>query len=413
MHFFYIDPGLRDDLGHHANSCRLITRELAALGIGFSVHAHASVVPALQQELGARPVFSQLTYWSTDHDPISGWLTSFLHSAAATHHDMSRVPRPARDDFVYLNSAQAPQFMALLGWAQGVPAAQRPHLAVEFGTGPGLDFEREAKGLRIRTRDPRQDPRAVLYRHAATLLPKLEAARVNLFTFEEMSSHLYGFLLKAPVRALPLPQCAAGPIVLRGGRRPPTVSVLGHQRPDKGYALVPEILRILLDRRPDVRLLVHNGAPGEMAEVQQAVRNLIPGHPMLTVDERLAGPALWQELLQRSDIILCPYPVWRFASAYSAVAAEAVANAIPMVVPAGTTLSALLDRFGGGGTRFEGAAPAAIAEATIRAIDEFEALGARAISAAVKWGKTMGPANMVRALIEAAYPEFAQGADRP
>jgi hypothetical protein len=50
--------------------------------------------------------------------------------------------------------------------------------------------------------------------------------------------------------------------------------VIGHQRPDKGYQHMPEAARALLAEEPDIRLLIHNGAPDEMAETQSALRTL-------------------------------------------------------------------------------------------------------------------------------------------
>jgi glycosyltransferase involved in cell wall biosynthesis len=399
MKFYYVDPGLRNNLGHHANSCRLITRELRALGIPCSVFAHTSVEAALREELGARPHFAQLTYWTVDTDPIAGWLTSFLKVATETTHNLRCLPMPATDDIVYLNSAQAAQFLALLQWLTGLPAERRPRAMVEFGTDPGVDFEVIPQGLRVSTRDPRADPRAVMYRFAAGLFPALDLSRLHLFTFEPTSSKLYGYLVKAPVDVLPLPQFADAKIRDRRGATPITVAVLGHQRPDKGYALVPDIAAQMLRQRPNVRLLIHNGAPDEMAQTQQQLRQMAQAHHQITLDERTAGPALWAELLDRSDLILCPYPVHRFAAAYSAVAAEAVASGIPLVVPSRTTLFTLLGRYGGGGIAFGQANPAGIANAVLAAVDRFDELAEKALAGAQKWQQTMGPRNMVKALL--------------
>ena len=79
-------------------------------------------------------------------------------------------------------------------------------------------------------------------------------------------------LLGRPVGVLPLPQFAQAAVTSRTGHRPITVSVLGHQRPDKGYHLMPEIARLLLAHEPDIRLLVHNGAPDVMPRIQEEMR---------------------------------------------------------------------------------------------------------------------------------------------
>ena len=224
MHFHYVDPGLRNELGHHANYCRLITRELRALGISFSVYAHNSVEDTLTEELGAKKLFRQLTYWSTDVDPIAGWLTSFVRATAETWQDLARMPQPGRDDIVYLSSAQPAQRMALLQWMRNLPRERTPQVMAEFATGAGVDYEVIPEGIRVTPRDPRQDARAVLYRYAAGALPHVDQSRLHMFTFEPMSSKLYSFVLKAPVCTLPRPHFSEQASFSRAGRRPITVS---------------------------------------------------------------------------------------------------------------------------------------------------------------------------------------------
>ena len=81
------------------------------------------------------------------------------------------------------------------------------------------------------------------------------------------------------------------------------------------------------------------------------------------------------------------------------MATEALANAIPLVVPANTSLSRLLDQYDGPGTVFESYDSAAIVAATRRALADFDAIAARAEVAAERWNATMGVGNMVTALL--------------
>ena len=53
MRVIYADPGLRDNLGHHANSCRAILRELERRGVTVVVLGLASIIPELKDELHA------------------------------------------------------------------------------------------------------------------------------------------------------------------------------------------------------------------------------------------------------------------------------------------------------------------------------------------------------------------------
>ena len=403
MRVIYADPGLRDNLGHHANSCRSILRELEKRGITVIVLGLASVIPELREELHALPFFGAYTYWQTDGDPVAGWLNCFETSVRVTVEDLQRLRGVTADDIIYLNSAQPAQFMALVKWSTALPLEQRPHIVIEFGTDPAVDVEfgtgENAGKFNLRLRDYRNDPRAMFYRHAACHLTEPDLARFHMATFDGASSTIFGLLLNRPVGVLPLPQFAKAAVTSRVGRRPITVSVLGHQRQDKGYHLMPEIARLLLAHEPDIRLLVHNGAPGVMPRIQQEMRAHAAVEYRLTLNEQTAGSDLWEDLLRQSDLILCPYEPARFVASYSAVATEALANAIPLVVPAKTSLSRLLDAYGGPGTAFESYDSTSIVAATRQAVAAFDTIAARAETAAGRWNATMGVENMVTALL--------------
>jgi glycosyltransferase involved in cell wall biosynthesis len=401
MKLVYADPGLRDNLGHHANSCRAIRRELQRRGIDVTVLSLVNIIPELKAELNAVPLCRAHTYWQTDGDPISGWLNAFDISARVTEEDLRRLQGINADDILYLNSAQPAQFMALIRWSHALPQDRRPHIVLEFGTDPGVDVEatNEPGKFNLRLHDYRVDPRAMFYRFAARQITDQDLARFHMRTFDTGSSAIYTTLPGRPVGVLPLPQFARAAVTSRVGRRPATVSVLGHQRPDKGYHLMPEIARLLLAHEPEIRLVIHNGAPDGMPQVQKELRAHAAVETRLTLNEETAGPALWAELLQGSDVILCPYEPARFVASYSAIATEAVAHAIPVVVPKGTSLSRLVDGFGGPGTAFERYEPASIVAATRRALADFDALAGRAAAAAERWSATMGVSNMVAALL--------------
>jgi len=407
MRVLYLDPGLTGDLAHHANSCRAICGELRRRGIEVAVFAHHTVTPEVRAAVGATPLFRAFTYWTTDGDPLCGWLNAFDRSWRATVEDLSRVQGIEATDLVYLNSAHTAQLMALIRWFQSLPADRKPHVVLEFGAEPGVDLVPGAEPgqLVIQGRDSRRDPRATLYRFAAGHLTDADLTRFHMTTFDRSTSRMYTHVLGKPVGVLPLPQFTRPGVTRRAGRRPITVSVLGFQRVDKGYHLMPLIARALLAHEPDIRLLVHNCVPEQMPAVQKELRAHAEVESRITVDERVAGPELWDPMLEATDIMLCPYEPARYVASYSAVAAEAVANGIPLVVPARTSLADLLEMFGNPGTCFEAWNQESIVAATRSAIADFDVLANRAAEAAAQWNATMGVGNMVTRLL--AYAELS------
>jgi glycosyltransferase involved in cell wall biosynthesis len=212
-----------------------------------------------------------------------------------------------------------------------------------------------------------------------------------------------------PVGVLPFVHHATTRLRSRVGARPCTVSVIGHQRVEKGYGLMPDVVRILQASGEDIRLLIHNGDPREMADAQQAVRKLAATDARIRLDERVADPAIWSELLDASDLIVCPYEPSRYALSASAVASEAIANAIPVVVPGHTALSRLVREFGGPGTTFEGFDAVSVAAGVLEALRNFDQLAELAYLAAGRWAERFGPDRLVEAILAVGDPGAVNG----
>ncbi|BAE52591.1 glycosyltransferase [Paramagnetospirillum magneticum] len=397
--FAYVDSALMNNLGHHANSARNISTELRSRGIPCAVLGYLELEPALKDELAAAPWFRCNTYGIYDNDPICGWLANFDFVSRVLADDMNRIQGIAATDVIYVNSVQPPQFMGIVRWAQALPEDRRPTVIVEFGTDPGLVAHDTPEGLRFSPMDTRVDSRAVLLRYTARHLSEADQKWLRLATFDTQSSAIFQLLLDFPVGTLPLPQQAMTSCRDRSGTRPITIGILGHQRGEKGFDKVPALVARLLAERTDIRVLVHNGLPEGMVTPQQELRAMAAADPRLTLDERTADGVLWASLLDQTDLIVCPYNRNRFISSYSAVASEAMANAIPVVVPEGTTMHAVIREFGEPGTIFKEESVEAIAAATHAALDDFDRLAELARQASIRWGETRGAKCLVDTLL--------------
>ncbi|EME68237.1 hypothetical protein H261_19404 [Paramagnetospirillum caucaseum] len=402
--FAYIDTALWNNLGHHANSARHISTELRGRGIPCAVLGHVDIEAGLKDELFATPWFRCHTYGSYDQDPVCGWLTNFEIVSRTLAEDLGRIQGISRADTLYVNSIQPPQFMGVVRWAQSIPEDQRPTVIMEFGTDPGLQAVDTPEGLRFHPMDTRVDSRAVLLRYTARHLTEADRNWLRLATFDAQSSSIFQMLLDFPVGTLPLPQQAVTSCRDRSGRRPVTVGILGHQRGEKGFDKVPALVARLLAERDDIRVLVHNGWPEGMVAQQQELRTIAAADSRLILDERTADAVLWAALLEQSDLIVCPYNRNRFISSYSAVASEAMANAIPVVVPEGTTMHAVIREFGEPGTIFREESVEGILAATNAALDDFDRLAGLARQASIRWGETRGARCLVDTLLSWQAP---------
>ncbi len=398
MRVFYLDPALHDDAGHHTNYCRYIVGELRGRGLETLVFGHEDLPQALQVELGATAQFRVYTYTNNDEDPFCPWLTGFDALTDKTVEDLSRLPAAEPEDLVFLNSARPIQVAALIEWRRTMRPDRRPIIVVE-SVSTGLEVSPISGGLKVTVPDPRSDPKAALFRYVARRLPREANAAFHFVTFNAFPTELFRLLLDYPVRTLPSPFRALARLRNRAGARPVTVSILGHQRPVKGYHLLPVVVRELLAARADIRVFVQNVASQEGADTQKKLCEMAQGADRLTVEQTPASRTRWPQLLEMADLIVCPYQPQFYVAGFSAVLNEALANGIPVVVPAGTTLERLVQECGGPGTCFEAFDAGSIVAATSQLLDRFDHFATLAHEAGLRWPETRGPARLVDALL--------------
>jgi len=402
MRLIYLDTGLAHERGHHANYCRLIANEMKARDLALVVYATREIEPKLKSDLNATPLFRWSTYKSmyAGRDAISGWLRDFELAWKTTLDDLRQITPVRSDDVVYFSAARPAQFMAAVQWMWQTPLPQRPRIVIEFASEPGLQLVQSAQGRRhFEVPDPRQNPRAMLYHHVASMLQPDDLSRLRLVTFDRGISEIFQGLLERPVGVIPLPLHAITTRRPRAGKRPITISVLGHQRTEKGFQLVPDVLKQLLDV-PNVEFLIHNSAPGEMAVPQNAVRELAKSHANIRLNEDPGDGPRWTSLLEASDLALCPYDPIRYSITYSGVQSDCLANGVPAVLPANSRLSAISQEFGGVSADFAEWTAPSIAAAVREAVAQFDSLADRAAAAAAQWAKVHGANRMVDSLLE-------------
>jgi glycosyltransferase involved in cell wall biosynthesis len=398
MNFLYLDTGLISNIGHNAFSCRHITRELKKRGINTYVLAHKDIQADVRQELNAEAYFHCYT-WSTYSslpggavDPFCGWLNDFEIAWSNMRGDLEKIRGMTADDVVYVNSARAPQVMAVWSWFTQTPLNRRPTIFMEFGN--ALNVTLGDKGVTW-IPEPRHDSMPTLLRYIGLKMHKEDQPRFKLATFANRCSNAYSKLMEYPVLTIPLPHRAITDCHSRVGKRIKTVSVIGQQGWNKGYQLVPQFATQLLAQRDDVRLLIHNNIPNNMAKDHALIRALALADSRVTVNEEFADSKLWSYLLNESDLLVCPYNAKTYSTSYSAVASEAMANGIPLIAPANSTLSDVLEEFGTPGATFSDFTSKSVLEATINVLDDFDSAAEKASLAAAQWEATKGAGNLV------------------
>ena len=405
MRCFYLDPGLRNDVGHHGNFCRYITTAFRRKGIETLVFGHRDVIETLAAECDARGHFQTFTYRFSDGDPIAGWLNGFDAGVQSTLEDLQRLPPVHASDLVYLSTTWPAQLLALLRWYRSLPEPQRPCLIFEVSQG-GLSGRRQGEAIHLELPDPREDPRATLYRHIASrhMQPLPLPPRVYFISFDAAMAMAFNQLTGCAITTMPLPYKATGPLRNRAGAVPITLANLGHQRRTKGYQLMPDIVRSLLRGHRNIRILIQTvgGDKDVTRPVTDDLQAMAAADPRLILDDRSTDGSQWATLLARADLMLCPYLPATYTTEFSSLACEALTNAIPVIVPAGTTLETLLDACGGPGVAFAATEAPEILAAINSVLGRFDDYAHKAYLAALAWSETRGPDRLVERLVALA-----------
>ena len=392
----YIDTSLRTDLGHYANSCRNIAGEFRRRQLSVDVYGNRSMPASMAKRLGATPFFRHAGFENIlAHLPISVlFRADYLLGRTSFLQDLKSIWHRGPYDFLYLNSILPAQLAALATWLRTFPNGEAPAVVAEFGSpsGTGMADQVTQGGLNWRRHTP-------FYIEAAGLF-RGDVQRPLLFTFDPIASADFASLLQMPVETMPTVHAGTEPPRLRcrrDGRI--TVSFLGHQRADKGYHLVPEIVRGLLAQSLPIRILVHNGDP-ENDPISQELEAMAKDLPELVFEHAPADAKYWQDLLERSDLIALPYEPPRYRASYSAVAVEAVSAGIPLVVPAGTTMEALMQSYQAGATSFSDWDACEIVKAIEMAVNDFEKLAQMSAAGASRRNNENGAQNFVDRLLQ-------------
>jgi hypothetical protein len=408
MRILYADAGLRGLEGHLASSGIAIPPAFRRLGHEVTVLGHGDLVPALQKTTGALPFFRAFTWGRWSADPLAGWMIDFSEALNLTVADLHLAwSEFGPFDLVYINTARAAQLAAAALWVkQAFPDADTaPVVAVQLGPDTGL---RRTGSLHVPTFAFR-DPSTIMHRYATLLVGKEWIARLALLAVNKAVAEEYSFLIDQPVKAMTTPEGLPMPRQREAGKGL-VIGVLGHQRLDKGYELLPDVISEVLQRYAHVQFLVQHSDPKgaaqedrpRMERITTELSQLAAYEPRLKVIlQPIVGKA-WFELIDRCDIVALPYDPPRYASSYSAIFGEALASGAAIVAPSGTTMSKDMHDLGGVGATFSDWTAPSVARAIGAVIDQFDDLRKRAYQGGIAWREVHGPDAYASAVIQAA-----------
>ncbi|MHB8727679.1 MAG: glycosyltransferase family protein [Sulfuricaulis sp.] len=171
---------------------------------------------------------------------------------------------------------------------------------------------------------------------------RFEKGSVTFYSDTEELAAQYNQLDAFHFLTLPIPIDDSLSVRKRTGQLPLTVSYLGDAREEKGFHLLPKLIKDLRtaglgEDRVRFRIQANLPRAGTTARVRNAKDNLTRRQgPGLELLEGPFDSNKYHELITSSDIILVPYCAKSYRARSSGIFAEALAAGVPTIYPRGT-----------------------------------------------------------------------------
>jgi glycosyltransferase involved in cell wall biosynthesis len=394
---YLFDPNLKGSGGHYLGYAIRVADAAEAAGITTVIVANVSarsdlanhrILPALEYD-----------YWqemcpSSGEDPHEH-LSRSAERLAQSLRGVQAAERLSGDDILFFPYINLTEVMGLARWKRESGIDARTVLLFR------RDLDEQGTDAAVGARAG-----AFLLRQAlADLYTCRGSENIRLFTDSDNLTEEHSQSLRRRFQTAPIPVDPA----LFGPRKktraqPATLLYLGDARTEKGYGVLPQIGRALIDELAAgcVHMIVQSnfnvpgGEPG-----MRASRDFLSTLPNVSILRHAVAEQVYNEYLLSAALILLPYQPERYISRTSGILAEAICAGVPAVVPQGTWLSEQVRRYGAGVT-YEASEPDAAARAVREALASLEELQSRAEERRLGYSRFHRPSRLVEFVCGAA-----------
>jgi glycosyltransferase involved in cell wall biosynthesis len=243
-----------------------------------------------------------------------------------------------RDPAIYFcHSTTFSELVPVLAWAH-LRLGKRSHgyVVALLRYRPGYPYRDESR----RTRFCARMSKALLRGHLRD--------RVKLVTDSESLAREYECQLGVRVTTLPIPH--SPPVAATDRNRGITIGYIGASRVEKGYALLPDVLKRIYQHDPHANVIVQsqmdsvgsNTHPDPfIADAYDKLCALQAEHPFRHIKNTL-GQAEFNELIGSIDILLLPHQAEGYANQTSGIFSDALAAGCIPITTRGTWLATQL-----------------------------------------------------------------------
>lgn len=391
--WFLADPSLVDNSGHCARYLLSVAKALRGRGDTVHILGNALIGSGATDLASCEPTFSLKCEEAPVIPGIDITSSSGIEQIETRRGELLRADLDqlaekhgiGQSDVLLINSLRHWSLETVVDWLETFGPTRAPTVILVLHYTPHPN-----PGV--------TDPAAAAYEAAFRRIDRAAiGSKILLCTDSDRLRTEYRALYRIPITVLPVPHCSEGTAERPQGNKPLSFVFAGEARRDKGFDILPEAIRRVLNSTPtpDATFDVQtyrggpdaNGVPvGDFPE-DRAVRL----HPQPLAETE------YEHFIESSDIILLPYLPGPYQAQTSGIYCEAAALGIPVVTSKSTWVADQVAR-NGGGILFEGGSARALADACIEAIGSYEELRETAERAALAWRAFHNPQNYITEL---------------
>jgi glycosyltransferase involved in cell wall biosynthesis len=361
MRIGLLDPGLLNRSGHHLEWDLRVVDELASLGHSVEVFANKradrKVIESFSDRAKLWPLFEAFPYGDPGAiDPVAGELCFFLDAAAALAEDLRLI---GELDLWFWPSLFAPQLYACSIVAPTARISGCIHVEPTFQAVNGRTWWRYAFLMA---------ERANLSANIGVVVPLLKEDYSRLTA-------------SRPIELFPVAHNGAPSSIRKTALT--RIGFFGHQRREKGAALLSELVPRLL--RDGFDVVLHDS--GDLIRAENAAGLTVLGYVPCLADE-----------IAKCDVVVVPYDPPAYRSRGSGIVWDAIASGVPVIAPSDTAPSRLVDETGAGRTIGDRSVDA-ICRAIIDVRQNYQQVSMAAFEASLRWQTTHGVKRFVAAML--------------
>lgn len=356
MKIALLDPGLESPRGHHFDLDLRLARAFGEQGHEVEAHGWVEMPPAFQAMAASEGLVLKGTFRVKTYAPISPGrvpIDAYEEMARSTAVDLASVP-PA--DLWY--------------W----PTLAPYQLAAAVQNGSSV---RQLGGVWWTPRFP-HEVGALMWSRCVRSLAE-HPRRIVVGAYDEVIGRAYrSYSPELEMVQLPCPHDGARKIDHPSELR--SIGFFGHQRPERGVDLLPQLVTTLLQRNYQV---VVQDSGGTLSQKR--------GHPHLRI---LPYVNDFAAEMARCDLVVWPSRWMYYTQCFSGVVSECIATGVPVIVPSGCLPADLVARYGCA-MLFHDYSPEGILGVVEDAAADFPLHVARARKAAIEWHRVNGTRRLV------------------